>query len=432
MPSTSSSQTIANLWDSHSGQPLQRPKPTKRRASRSKSISTNYGNSLKDQLKATIVNVPGSPRSVAQQSNAWVAASELLKKSDNLLDSPPRTSSAKPSRKTLKVASQQEQGKSVKKSLSFTNSKVLYFDPNSIVSSLRGAPIFNSEELDTPWYEQDYQELAWWEYPDLDDDDEIKVLCKKVTCQNENTPHVQRVEILVYTAALKMINLAQLLLQRKKKAQLKAAASSITSKTDSPPRHPRRPSASGSSSTRGQPHPPVQIPTMFVGLIKEVHSEKRRYKRKSKKGEKYEKLTSEPEEKQPEPAKEEQKPATAPAARVRRITRLYNSSKTLASDVNTDIETPAAWNRSTTSTTAPKPTRAKPRRTKSTGACSQTIQTNNPRQEARRIQKLKEQLKASKQAQKRLEGAKVEQKDAQKRAEAQERRLERLRSRTLQ
>ncbi|CAB9518579.1 expressed unknown protein [Seminavis robusta] len=70
---------------------------------------------------------------------------------------------------------------------------------------------------DIPWYEQDYQELPWYEQPDLDEDDALTALCKKVLTAGEEgeenqkrlQEYAERVEARVIGFALKLRNRAR-------------------------------------------------------------------------------------------------------------------------------------------------------------------------------------------------------------------------------
>ena len=91
------------------------------------------------------------------------------------------------------------------------------FDPESCVLSLSSTNFSSTPDDsadETPWYEQDYQELAWWEYPDLEEDDESTKLCKaaipmKNRSLSTDKMYVIRVESLVWTAMLKFQNVAK-------------------------------------------------------------------------------------------------------------------------------------------------------------------------------------------------------------------------------
>jgi hypothetical protein len=68
---------------------------------------------------------------------------------------------------------------------------------------------------DVPWYEQDYEELPWYAQPDLDEDDALTALCKKVLCaegeenQKRLDERAQRLEANVIGFALKLRNRAR-------------------------------------------------------------------------------------------------------------------------------------------------------------------------------------------------------------------------------
>lgn len=54
------------------------------------------------------------------------------------------------------------------------------FDPENSALSITD-PSHEGEPHDQiPWDEADYEEIPWWDQPDLDEDDEITALCKKI------------------------------------------------------------------------------------------------------------------------------------------------------------------------------------------------------------------------------------------------------------
>lgn len=77
---------------------------------------------------------------------------------------------------------------------------------------------------ETPWYEEEEEEIPWWEMPDLDEDDEITALCKKVVDAGidydarRRAEHAERIEIAVCKFAL---NLKNKVASRKHEEQLK-------------------------------------------------------------------------------------------------------------------------------------------------------------------------------------------------------------------
>jgi len=62
------------------------------------------------------------------------------------------------------------------------------FDPNEAPRCLREATweTVSLSSNDVPWYEEEYEDLPWWEYPDLEQDDEITVLVKDVVSRSES------------------------------------------------------------------------------------------------------------------------------------------------------------------------------------------------------------------------------------------------------
>ena len=224
------------------------------------------------------------------------------------------------------------------------------FDPESSVLSLlntkhRAIPKENDE---IPWYEQEEDDLLpWWEYPDLDEEDESTLMVRQVTTQKDLV-YVNRVESLVWTAVIKLQNVAQFALAQKlQRKQKQAPTVPVRSRSPSPTQRV--------NSTRGQPHARVTVPTMFMGLPKEVQAEKRRF-RKARESPSDDTLSPPPTAatvKQASAIHAKPEVAATPAPK-RMITRKPAPL--------VEHETPTAWSRAS----APvAPTKSRPRRTRS-------------------------------------------------------------------
>jgi hypothetical protein len=48
------------------------------------------------------------------------------------------------------------------------------------------------DHKEVPWYEEDYEELPWYAQPDLDEDDAITALCKKILTAGEDAEENQK------------------------------------------------------------------------------------------------------------------------------------------------------------------------------------------------------------------------------------------------
>ena len=80
--------------------------------------------------------------------------------------------------------------------------------------SVNDATHIAEDYKETPWYEEDYEELPWHQQPDLDADDELTALCKKVLLAGEDRQEneqllqarAERVEAKVIGFALKLKN----------------------------------------------------------------------------------------------------------------------------------------------------------------------------------------------------------------------------------
>lgn len=250
----------------------------------------------------------------------------------------------------------------------------------------------------TPWYDEEYEEMPWWEYPDLDEDDEITVLCKKVA-RNQDPAYVDRVEALVWTAVVKLQNVACFALQQKEQTPNQKTASAKTN-IQSPAVSQTQPKAAR-----------AEIPSMFMGLPRQVQAEKRRYRRSSNEIDMPEKPTV------TNPQVQDTQSAVPAPRPVRTIRRTVATS---AQKKNEDITpTPAAVFVRVLANTAPLTT------------ASPKVYSSPANATKMRIQKLKEQQQALKEEQERVNKKKMEEKEATQRLEAQQRRLERLRNRSM-
>ena len=220
------------------------------------------------------------------------------------------------------------------------------FDPESCVLSLssNNYPTLPKDNEEIPWYEQEEEILPWWEYPDLDEEDESTLMVRQITTQKDHV-YVNRVESLVWTAIIKLQNVAQFALAQKLQRKQKQAPTV--------PVRSRSPSPSRLNSSRGQPHARVTVPTMFMGLPKEVQAEKRRF-RKAREAHSEDTLEPPPTTATVKKATELAKLVTPAPAPKRIITRKPAPL--------VEYETPTAWTR----TSAPvAPTKTRPRRTRS-------------------------------------------------------------------
>ena len=267
------------------------------------------------------------------------------------------TTTSSSSSSSSSTSSKQREGKIVQWKLSKNETKE--FDQDACVLCLSRPSMTVTKEddmedaLQLRWYEQDYQELQWWEYPDLDEEDEITAMvrncCSQRPQQKLELRYVEHVEGIVWTAALRLLNLAQFVAHKTSNNN----KSSTTSKNATP-------------STRGQPHPPPKratVPAIFEGLPKEVQAEKRRFQkshraRSSNSADNNNNNDEDDEnngqiESRNVDSKKQETSATAATATAEPVKK-RNVIRHKPSVV--DYETPAAWTRSTTTRAVQFPT----------------------------------------------------------------------------
>ena len=320
-------------------------------------------------------SIPGIPK----LNNASCAAGEAcfkngthrkLRRMNGIVRHWKHTSLArKNSSHSLKQKSKRKQRRAVK--IDTKKNKSKEFDPEESVLSMSSNKPTEEDESDEelPWYEQDYEEMDWWDYPDLDEEDEITQLVRKIARQ-QDLAYIERVESLVWTAATKLKNvttfvLAQRVLQLQK------------TKPMSPTTALRRISATrrrSSTNANGLPHARVTIPSMFMGLPKANQAEKRRFK----KSQEAKKKKNEDEEEtnavkaavvSPKPVARAAEGTPAPKKVIKRVVVRTKPSKL-------DYETPAVWNRTTS---APKPKPTVPTTTAVTAATASKTKTSVPK-----------------------------------------------------
>ena len=90
---------------------------------------------------------------------------------------------------------------------------VCEFDPDEAPRQISEPTFLSQDHNDIPWYEQEHEELPWWEYPDLDEDDPVTALCRKIMSagdreleDKEVEIRIARIEATVTKAALKLLN----------------------------------------------------------------------------------------------------------------------------------------------------------------------------------------------------------------------------------
>ena len=269
-----------------------------------------------------------------------------------------------------------------------------YDEENSVLSVLDPTLPVPEDDGEIPWDEQDYEEFPWYEYPDLDEDDEITVLIKRVVGSGVSPQYVGRVEATVWTFAVKLQNLVQFKLHHHTTLEeLKRAKSKAPKSPPSPKRK--------------------QVVSITYGLPQELHAEKRRYRRHqeelakersapTKETEKKENLKNTKTEEE-----EVKTPAASPVKRtiIRKPTPATN--KVVLEESRDRI---TCWVR-------PKSSDSRPIRPKRI----------EEKQRAVRIGKLKARQVAIKMEQERLEREEAERKAMAKKMEEQQKRLERLR-----
>ena len=176
------------------------------------------------------------------------------------------------------------------------------YDPAEAVFTLKDDNFETQDHDQTPWYEEEYEELPWWEYPDLEEEDEVTALCLEAMRENRmnssfgsqgsgsggrkfrrtSNPsitsqqqqihddywehkHAARVEALVVCFVLKLVNRAAY--TRLQKAQTQSAAdgmedvdlSSTKNKADTPVE--KKPKAGLAAAEAAEPKKPTPKPT---------------------------------------------------------------------------------------------------------------------------------------------------------------------------
>ena len=58
------------------------------------------------------------------------------------------------------------------------------YDPEEAVFTMKNEDFETEDHDQTPWFEEEYEELPWWEYPDLEEEDEITALCLQAMREN--------------------------------------------------------------------------------------------------------------------------------------------------------------------------------------------------------------------------------------------------------
>ena len=193
-------------------------------------------NYLNNNMSYRAINYPKSPRSVAQVVSLDGLASSLKLPSRGIDGKWSRRDVSKLlhivavwKQHALQTKRQQQRKNkktSKQKSVQFpTHKKVTHcfeFDPEAAVVPALAS--LDKSPATTPWYELDDEVMAWWEYPDLEEDDESTKLCKaaipmKNRSLSTDKMYVIRVESLVWTAVLKFQNVAKFALQQKEQAK---------------------------------------------------------------------------------------------------------------------------------------------------------------------------------------------------------------------